>query len=101
MTIKIENLSIEPDADVWLSATGIDALATDAYDVDILSLVRHIMRERNDCTMIPVVRAVVVHPVNEWGHNVQIEVTYHRRGYRAIYGAHLGERVTNFQCYMD
>jgi hypothetical protein len=104
MTIRVENLTIQPDEHVYLSVAhgALDLTANEAYRPLLLSLVRHIMRDRSDCTMVPVVRAAFAHPVNEWGDNVQIEVTYHARGYRAIYGAHAdGDRVTKFQCYMD
>jgi len=106
MTIRIENLTIEADA----SAYALDAVyhgATDVtndetYRFDLLSVVRHILRERGDSNMIPVVVAAVRFPeVNRWGHNGEVEVTYHTRGYRAIYGVHFGERVTKVQCYMD
>jgi hypothetical protein len=69
---------------------------------DMLSMVRHIMRERSDCTMVPVIRSIVrFSEVNEWGHNGEVEVTYSDRGYRAIYGFHAGEVISKVQCYMD
>lgn len=102
MSIRIQHLHTEADDNCYLRATGDakDSLHDETYRADLLSLVRHIMRERGDCNRIPIVRAFVTHPVNEWGHNAQVEVQYHDT-YRAIYGAHLGERVTNVQCYMD
>ena len=101
MTIRIQHLSIVPDAHVWLSAhDGIDATGDETLRFDLLSLVRHIMRDE-PCNMVPVVRAFVTHPTNRYGHNAQVEVTYHTSGYRAIYGAHLGEKVTNVVCYAD
>lgn len=107
MTIQMQHLSIDHDDAAWALGIARDGLGTDVtndetYRVDLLSVVRHIMRERGDCTMIPVVRAAVrFNEVNEWGHNGEVEVTYHERGYRAIYGVHFGERVTRVQCYMD
>lgn len=104
MTIKAQHITVQPDSNVYLSVGhgALDLTRDEAYRPLLLSLVRHIMRERSDCTMVPIVRAAFAHPVNEWGDNVQIEVTYHARGYRAIYGAHIdGERVTKCQCYMD
>lgn len=103
MTIRIEHLTIEHDPAAWaLSAEGTDITSDDTYRLDLLSVVRHIMRERSDCDIIPVVRAAVRFPgTNQWGHNGEVEVTYSTRGYRAIYGVHFGERVTHVQCYMD
>ena len=107
MTIKIENLSIDHDEQAWALGIARDGLGTDVtldetYRVDLLSVVRHILRERSDSDMIPVVRgAVRFNEVNQWGHNGEVEVTYHTRGYRAIYGVHFGSEVTKVQCYMD
>lgn len=103
MTIRIEHLTISPADDAWLRAPedGSDATLDETRRFDILAVVRHIMRERGDCDQIPVVIAFVTHPTNRWGHNAEIEVNYSTKGYRAIYGAHLGERVTHVQCYMD
>lgn len=102
MTIRIEQLTIEADEHNYLGLpTGCTDVTNDAtYALDILSVVRHIMRER-ECMIIPIVRAAIVGPTNEYGHNMQVEVTYSKNGWRAIYGAHVGERVTNVQCYMD
>ena len=100
MTIRLENLTIDADSHAWLE-DGTDVTADETYRLDLLAVVRHIMRERSDCSIIPVVRKATVHPTNRYGHNMQVEVTYSTRGYRAIYGAHIGERVTNVQCYMD
>lgn len=103
MTIRIQHLTIDDDMRSWLHAPedGVDSLYDETRRLDLLSIVRHIMRERGDCSMIPVIRAFTTHPTNRWGHNAQVEVTYSKRGWRAIYGAHIGERVTNVQCYMD
>lgn len=106
MTIKIENLSIDHDEQAWamdcVRHGATDVTLDETYRVDLLSVVRHILRERSDSDMIPVVRAAVRFPeVNEWGHNGEVEVTYHTRGYRAIYGVHFGEAVTKVSCYMD
>lgn len=103
MTVRIQHLTIDDDSRSWLHAPedGTDALYDETLRLDLLSIVRHIMRERSDHNIIPVVRAFTVHPTNRYGHNAQVEVTYDRQGHRAIYGAHIGERVTNVQCYMD
>lgn len=103
MTIRIQHLTIEDDGRSWLHAPedGTDVLNDMTYRLDLLSIVRHIMRERSDCSIIPEVHAFTAHPTNRYGHNAQVEVTYSRSGYRAIYGAHIGERVTAVQCYMD
>lgn len=104
MTIRIENLTIDHDERAWaLSSVGTDVTLDETYRLDLLSVVRHILRERSDCDIIPVVVAAVrfSNGVNEWGHNGEVEVTYAKRGYRAIYGVHFGERVTKVQCYMD
>lgn len=100
MTIRIENLTIDRSVSTWLDFPGATSIIGSKKAV--LALVRHIMRDRGDCNIIPVVHAAVLHPVNEWGDNVQIEVTYSRRGYRAVYGARMENgRITAFQCYMD
>lgn len=103
MTIRIQHLTIDHDPAAYaFDAPGLDITLDETHAFDLLSVVRHIMRERHDCTMIPVIRAAVhFGEVNQWGHNGEVEVTYHEKGYRAIYGVHFGERVTNVQCYMD
>jgi hypothetical protein len=106
MTIRIEHLTISPDAAAYaldcVRHGATDVTNDETYALDLLSTVRHIMRDRSDADMIPVVRAAVRFPaVNEWGHNGEVEVTYSTKGYRAIYGVHFGERVTKVQCYMD
>jgi len=107
MTIRLSNLTIDHDDDAWALSLVRDGLADDVtldetYRVDLLSAVRHIMRERGDFDMVPVVRAAVRFSVtNQYGHNGEVEVTYHTRGYRAIYGVHFGESLTHVQCYMD
>lgn len=103
MSLRIQHLTIDHDDRAWaLDAPGTDVTNDETYRFDFLSVLRHIMRERNDANMIPVIRAAVrFSSVNEWGHNGEVEVTYSTRGYRAIYGVHFGERVTNVQCYMD
>jgi hypothetical protein len=102
MTVKLQHLTIEDDERSWLRAPidGEDALFNYTLRADLLSIVRHIMRDE-PCDIIPIVRAFVTHPTNRHGHNAQVEVTYSRHGYRAIYGAHIGINVTNVQCYMD
>lgn len=107
MTIRIEQLTIDHDDSAWALGLVRDGIATDVtldetYRVDLLSVVRQILRERSDSNIIPVVAAAVRFPTeNEWGHNGEVEVTYHTRGYRAIYGVHFGSEVTRVQCYMD
>lgn len=104
MTIRLENLTIVPDHACWLTGdkNSFDVTNDDDFGPALLSIVRHIMRDE-PCTVIPVVRKAIIHQTNEYGHNAQVEVTYSRNGYRAIYGAHIGfgSMVTNVQCYMD
>jgi hypothetical protein len=102
MTIRLADLSIEAADDSWLRAPedGVSIIHDETHRLNLLSVVRHIMRERGDCRFIPVVVGAVLHETNQWGHNAQIEVQYTPR-WRAIYGAHFGERVTRVQCYMD
>lgn len=104
MTIRLENLVIDSDGQNWLTspADGMSVLYMPAYVPTILSMVRHIMRDES-CTIIPVVRAAVLHPVNQYGHNFQVEVTYSRNGWRAIFAgrATANGRLTDVQCYMD
>lgn len=107
MSIRIEHLTIDSDPAAWTMDLVRRGLADDitddeTYAFDMLSVVRHILRERSDCTIVPIIRGVVrFHEVNEWGHNGEAEVTYDEKGHRAIYGFHFGERVTHAQCYMD
>lgn len=107
MTIRIEHLTIDTDPhayalDALLTYGATDITNDETYRVDLLSVVRHILRERSDSNMIPVVKSAVhFGQVNEWGHNGEVEVQYHTRGYRAIYGVHFGESVTKVSCYMD
>lgn len=103
MTIRIQHLTIRPASDAYLRVPedGDDALATDAYRYELLAMVRHIMRDE-PCDMVPVVLAATVHPKNQYGHNMQVEVTYSRNGYRAIFaGERTGDGLRNVQCYMD
>jgi len=102
MTIRIQHLVIEDDERSWLHAPedGTDSLNDETLRLDLLSIVRHIMRDE-PCTIVPIVRAFCTHPTNKYGHNAQVEVTYSKNGWRAIYGAHIADRVTNVQCYMD
>lgn len=109
MSIRIQHLTIIDDTHPDLSPTylvppedgGIDILSDETYLVDILAMVRHIMRDE-PCNIIPEVRAACIHPTNRWGHNMQVEVTYSTRGYRAIYaGFRDGSGLHNVQCYMD
>lgn len=115
MTVRLQDVKIDHDRGAWILDMVRDGIAADVtndarFSNDILAMVRHIMRERSDCTMVPVVRAVIVFPTNEWGHNSEIEVSYSRENtYRAIYGATLsgslddrtGGQVSRVQCYMD
>lgn len=104
MTIQMKHLTINPDAgNSWLDVRDgqFDVTADESFAVDLLAAVRHIMRDRSDCTMIPVVIGAVMGPVNEYGHNFQVEVKYTNR-YQAIYGMFLdGNGVSKFCCYMD
>jgi len=104
MTIRLADLTIAPSDDTYLTAPvdGVSMLSTTMYNNVLLSLVRHILRDER-CDMIPVVLCAVAHPVNQYGHNVQIEVKYAKRGYRAIFAGHFdGEHtVSRVQCYMD
>lgn len=105
MTIRIQHLSIRPSADTYLRAPedGVTMLSTHAYDSVLLGMVRHILRDER-CDIVPVVLSACAHPVNRYGHNVQVEVTYARQGYRAIFAGHYDaatRTLSNVQCYMD
>jgi len=102
MTLRLSALTIQPTDDAWLRAPedGVDITNDETRRVDLLAVVRHIMRDE-PCTIVPVVVAACAHPTNRYGHNMQVEVTYSKNGWRAIYGAHAGATVTNVQCYMD
>jgi hypothetical protein len=107
MTIRLENLTIDHDDRSWVFDCvrhdgASDVTLDETYRLDMLSVVRHILRERHDCKIIPVIVGAVRFPVtNRYGHNGEVEVIYDDFGHRAIYGVHFGERVTNVQCYMD
>lgn len=103
MTIRVEHLTITaPAHPAYLAPTkGFVNALTDDMRPELLSVVRHIMRERGDCDMIPTFRAAWLHPTNQWGHNMTVEVTYSRHGYRAIYGVLLRGTVESVSCYMD
>lgn len=101
----MKHLTISPDAgNSWLAPEGegqFNVLLDATFQVDLLAAVRHIMRDRSDCTMIPVVIGAVMGPVNQYGHNFQVEVKYSDR-WQAIYGMFLdGNGVSKFCCYMD
>jgi hypothetical protein len=105
MTIRIQHLTIDPTHDTYLRAPedGTDALSFVSISVRerLLGFVRHILRDER-CDMVPVILAATIHPVNQFGHNMQVEVTYSRRGYRAIFaGLATPDSLTNVQCYMD
>ncbi len=72
--------------------------------VEALSLVRHIMRERSDCTMIPtIVGGYKQYKPNTYGDSIFVHVLYAKKGYMATYGAVVDEygRIVQVQCYMD
>lgn len=99
MSIKVSDLVFADRADGYLPEAPQHTSQEDA-----LALVRHIMRERSDCRNIPIVNEVsLAGEVNQYGHNLFIDVTYNsRRGWRATYGALLtADGVSNLQCYMD
>ena len=105
MTIRIQHLTIRPTDDTYLRAPqdGVSMLTTHAYDTVLLGMVRHILRDEA-CDMVPVVLSACAHPVNQYGHNVQMEVTYSSRGYRAIFAGHYDaatRTLSRVQCYMD
>ena len=103
MTIQMQHLTVDADASSWLTTDdGRDVRNDETLRFDLLSMVRHIMRERSDANMIPVVvGARLLDTPNRWGHNLQVEVQYHTRGYRAIYAGRTGGTLTDVQCYMD
>lgn len=102
MTLRLEHLVFADDDRGYLPPVA-DADRLDVGHDIVLSLVRHIMRERNDWNRIPVVNAVYrATSPNQYGDNVFIDVTYHTSGYRATYGCIVGDTGTRrIQCYMD
>lgn len=103
MTIRLENLTIDSDARTWMDATsGRDVLLDETRRMDLLSMVRHIVRDEHRVNMIPVVvGARLLDTPNQWGHDLQVEVQYNTCGWRAIYAARTGTHLTDVQCYMD
>lgn len=99
MTIKVENIVYSSEPDFSYMPNVFDAPSEE----DVLAMVRQIMRDRNDCSIIPVVNAsALVERVNEYGHNLFIDVTYSKRGWRAVYAARLTDGgVSALSCYMD
>lgn len=102
MTIRMQHLTISPDDAAWiLDGENMDLSLDGMFAVDLLSAVRHIMRER-ECSMIPVVRAFTLIDTDPYGSNALIEVSYDRNSdWRAVYGLHVGGEVSKVQCYMD
>src|SRR4051812_49251363 len=102
--MKIEHLRFaEVQKDSYLAVNHDNQAVQQLSPEDTLAMIRHVLRDRSDCDQIPVVNeAVLVGEVNQYGHNVFIDVTYARRGWRATYGARLTDGgISNFQCYMD
>lgn len=67
-----------------------------------IALIRHIFRDRNDIDMMPIINGITFNTVaNEYGHNIFIDVTYSKKGYRATYGAFYQNYIRSFTCYMD
>lgn len=98
MSIKTSQIVFSSDPDFQFLPNG-----EAASEEDTLALIRHILRERSDCSIIPVVNGVIkTREVNEYGHNLFIDVTYSKNGWRATYAGSLTDSgVTNVQCYMD
>ncbi len=98
MTIRMTDLKFRDDNDTAYLPDG----TTPISEFDVLSLVRHIFRERSDIDMMPIINGVsMIGSRNEYGHDIFIDVTYSKRGYRATYAGRSGGQVTNVQCYMD
>lgn len=102
MSIKIDQLRYADEPDYsWLPDPD-PRLQQHIAEIDVLALVRQIMRDRSDCDMIPLIKAVVyTSDVNEYGHNIFISVQYSQRGWLATYGAKTDTSVHSLQCYMD
>lgn len=108
MTIKAQHITTQRDTGAWLSIDdegnkgGMDVLDSPEFARYRLSMVRHILRERGDSTMVPVIVAAFAWPqVNQWGHNFEVEVQYTAR-WRAIYAGRITpEGLRDVQCYMD
>lgn len=105
MTVRIDALRFESTDDTYLSVNGSEMEVTysEHFRRYILSMVRHIMRDRGDCNIIPVVLMATARAEhNEFGHNFSVEVEYSRFGYRAIYAGRIGfDGLTHVSCYAD
>jgi hypothetical protein len=100
MPIKAEQLEYRHYCDdvSWLP----EGDGTYVAENNVLSLVRHIFRDRSDMDKMPVINGITALATpNEYGHDVFIDVTYAKRGYRATYAGKSGTTITNFTCYMD
>lgn len=100
MSIRVEQLVFAEDSDTtYLSKQG----DIDPNLPDVLSMVRHIFRDRSDITQMPVINGVsATTEPNQWGHNIFIDVTYSTRGWRATYAARRTDSgISKFTCYMD
>ena len=106
MTVRVDQLVIAKVDDFdYLPDRPLPGKWRTLSDYEALSLVRHIMRERHDCTMIPVVNGGFRQfAPNQYGDTVFIDVTYSKSGWRATYGAVSDPRtgeIVKVQCYMD
>lgn len=109
MTLRSSQIvTAEDSTDSWAydivrHGAGIDMLPAqlDFRDRVVLPMVRGIMRERGDVTKMPFVVGVVMFTeTNVYGHDLEIEVEYSKRGWRAIYAANVCT-PSNVSCYMD
>lgn len=101
MSIKIDQLQYQDPPDYsWLPDRT--EVTDSVAEIDVLALIRQILRERSDCDMIPLIKGVVyTGSANQYGHNLFISVQYAKRGYSATYGAKTDTTVHSLQCYMD
>lgn len=104
MSIRKEQLVYEYDSSVYIPKSDFPHVP----EVLALSFIRHILRERSDSNIIPIIRGIAItRETNEYGHDCFIEVTYSTKGYRATYAGKSTfaepnvPTLVNVQCYMD
>ena len=100
MTIKLNQLDVPTGVANDMRELGAGNLL-DLMPMDVLTFVRHIMRDI-DCDMIPrVIGHGASETPNQWGDDMFIHVQYSKRGWQATYGARYVGGTFVMQCYMS
>lgn len=101
MTIRLDHLVVPEVNDTSELGHDKSARSYDMMPTDLLTLVRHIMRDL-PCDMIPrIIGHTCTDTRNTWGDDMFIHVQYAKRGWQATYGAHYVGGTLVLQCYMS